>query len=70
MKIHKFYGIILLYKGLAGMQADYVLKKYKLYQAISDFIFENINKLNKALPRIMLTLVRFTMSCDFLTNQN
>src|SRR5947207_15589853 len=28
-------------KGLTGVQADYVLKKYKSHRAVPDFIFEN-----------------------------
>ncbi|PKK56901.1 hypothetical protein RhiirC2_799081, partial [Rhizophagus irregularis] len=34
-------------KGLTGVQADYVLKKYKSHRAVPDFIFENIEELIK-----------------------
>ena len=34
-------------KGLTGVQTDYMLKKYKSHQAVSDFIFENIDELVK-----------------------
>ena len=34
-------------KGLTGLQAIYVLKKYKLHRTVLDFVFENINELIK-----------------------
>ena len=34
-------------KGLTGLQAEYVLKKYKSHRVVPDFIFENIDELIK-----------------------
>jgi hypothetical protein len=34
-------------KGLTGLQAIYVLKKYKSHRTVSDFVFENIDELIK-----------------------
>ena len=33
------------WKGLIGLQVEYVLKKYKSYWVVSNFIFENIDEL-------------------------
>ena len=44
---------------LTGLQADYVLKKYKSHRAVSDFIFENINELiNSFRPCNTFTFVK------------
>ena len=34
-------------KGLTGLQAVYVLKKYKSHRTVPDFVFENIDELIK-----------------------